>query len=72
MSAGFLLAQAAKAQAKLPPPPSRFPQGEGAAGWSLSRLVVAKDLVARLAEKAGVELQVLATAKVGGGGEGSA
>lgn len=42
-------------------------QGEHASGWAVKRLVVAKELVGRLAEKlgGGVTLEVLATAKVG-------
>ncbi|GIL90054.1 hypothetical protein Vretimale_18112 [Volvox reticuliferus] len=38
-------------------------QGEAASSWSVRRLVVAKELVDRLAEKAGVEFAVLATVK---------
>lgn len=38
-------------------------QGEAAAGWSRPRLVVAKELVERVAAKTGVELAVLATVK---------
>ncbi|GLC44547.1 hypothetical protein PLESTM_001611900 [Pleodorina starrii] len=38
-------------------------QGEAAEGWAVRRLVVTKELVERLAEKAGVELRVLATVK---------
>ncbi|KAG2490299.1 hypothetical protein HYH03_011250 [Edaphochlamys debaryana] len=38
-------------------------QGDAASGWACRRLVVAKELVERLAEKAGVELRVVASAK---------
>ncbi|PNH05377.1 Isoleucine--tRNA ligase [Tetrabaena socialis] len=45
--------------------------GEAAAAWAVQRFVVARELVARLADKIGAELAVLATVKASAPGRGS-
>lgn len=45
----------------IPLPPPSFSKGDASSAWACHKLVVARELAERLAEKAGVELQVLAS-----------